>query len=96
MLLTVEAMTDEQGNVQLLEPTKLPSWRRVFVTVLDDTVVKPIELSGVPNVEPIRTVQELSNDWQMFFELLDEIAEEDDLIDPLSISITEEFLQSRR
>ena len=36
MLLTVEAVTDEQGHIQLLEPVHLPKGRRVFVTVTDD------------------------------------------------------------
>ncbi len=36
MLQTLEGMIDEQGNVRLLDSIRLPTGRRVLVTVLDD------------------------------------------------------------
>lgn len=36
MIRTVEATIDEQGNVRLLEPVKLPATRRALVTILED------------------------------------------------------------
>jgi hypothetical protein len=37
MIKTVEAIIDEQGNVQLLEPVRLASSRRAFVVILDES-----------------------------------------------------------
>ena len=36
MIRTVEAVIDEQGNLRLLEPVRLPSARRALVTILED------------------------------------------------------------
>lgn len=36
MIQTLEAMTDDQGALRLLDPVQLPSHRRVLVTVLDE------------------------------------------------------------
>ena len=36
MIRTIEAVVDENGRVRLLEDVKLPSARRVFVTILED------------------------------------------------------------
>ncbi|MFH1115815.1 MAG: hypothetical protein V1792_18045 [Pseudomonadota bacterium] len=36
MIRTVEATIDEQGNVRLLEPVKLPAVRKALVTILED------------------------------------------------------------
>ena len=36
MIRTVEAVIDEEGNVRLLEPVRLPSIRRALVTILED------------------------------------------------------------
>jgi hypothetical protein len=36
MIRTVEAVIDEQGNVRLIEPVRLPSSRRALVTILED------------------------------------------------------------
>ncbi|MBI3684712.1 MAG: hypothetical protein HY235_30450 [Acidobacteria bacterium] len=36
MIRTVEAVIDEQGNVRVLEPVRLPSARRALVTILED------------------------------------------------------------
>jgi len=35
MLRTLEAVTDEQGNVRLTEPVKLPAGWRLLVTILE-------------------------------------------------------------
>lgn len=35
MLKTIEAVIDEQGNVRLLEPVRLPVARRALVTILE-------------------------------------------------------------
>ena len=35
MIRTVEAEIDEQGNVRLLEPVRLPARRRALVTILE-------------------------------------------------------------
>ena len=39
MIRTVEAVVDEQGNVQVLEPVCLPAARRALVLILDDRPV---------------------------------------------------------
>ena len=36
MIRTVEAVIDERGNVQLLEPVQLPAPRRALVTILEE------------------------------------------------------------
>ena len=36
MIQTFEAVIDEQGRVQLLEPLRLPAARRALVTVLEE------------------------------------------------------------
>lgn len=36
MLKTIEAVTDQNGMLRLLSPTKLPKSRRVIITLLDD------------------------------------------------------------
>lgn len=36
MIQTIEAVIDEQGNVQLLEPIHLPAARRALVTILEE------------------------------------------------------------
>ena len=36
MIRTIEAVIDEQGNVRLLEPVKVPAARRALVMILDD------------------------------------------------------------
>lgn len=40
MLQTFEAVIDEQGNVCLIEPVRLPAGRRVLVTILDEPLVE--------------------------------------------------------
>ena len=39
MIKTVEAVIDERGRVNLLEPIHLPAMRRALVTILDE---KPV------------------------------------------------------
>lgn len=39
MFQTLEAVTDEQGNVRLTEPVKLPSGWRVLVTILEEQTI---------------------------------------------------------
>ncbi len=36
MIKTVEAIIDEQGDVQLLQPVQLSATRRALVTILDE------------------------------------------------------------
>lgn len=36
MLRTIEAMTDQNGTLRLLEPIKLPKLRRVIITILNE------------------------------------------------------------
>ena len=36
MLQTIEAVTDQDGILRILEPIKLPKLRGVIITILDD------------------------------------------------------------
>lgn len=36
MLKTIEAITDQDGNLRILEPVKLPKRRRVIITILNE------------------------------------------------------------
>ncbi len=36
MLQTIEAVTDEKGQLRILEPIKLPKKRRVIITILNE------------------------------------------------------------
>jgi len=57
MIRTVEAVIDEQGNVRLLEPVRLPSSRRALVTILED---RP----GAGNAESaLLSEAALAEDW---------------------------------
>lgn len=47
MLRTVEAVIDEQGNVQLLEPVHLPAARRALVTILEEGPVTSLSESAL-------------------------------------------------
>jgi hypothetical protein len=40
MIRTLEAVVDEQGNVRLLEPVRLPAERRALVTILEESPSK--------------------------------------------------------
>ena len=57
MIRSVEAVIDEQGNVRLLEPVRLPSSRRALVTILED---RP----GAGNAESaLLSEAALAEDW---------------------------------
>lgn len=43
MLQTLEAVTDEHGNVLLTEPVKLPAGWRVLVTILEKPTINVSE-----------------------------------------------------
>lgn len=57
MLRTIEAIIDEEGRVHLLEEVKVPSPRRVLVTILDE----------IENFSALETAQlseeSLAADW---------------------------------
>ncbi len=57
MLKTIEAIIDEQGNVRLLEPIKLPKAQRAFVTILPDEFMPDISETALLS-EPA-----LAEDW---------------------------------
>jgi hypothetical protein len=56
MLQTFEAIIDEQGNVHLVEPVKLPAGWRVLVTILDGPIINVPETALLS--EPA-----LAEDW---------------------------------
>ena len=56
MLQTFEAVIDEQGNICLLEPVKLPAGRRVLVTILESPSINVPETALLS--EPA-----LAEDW---------------------------------
>jgi hypothetical protein len=55
MLRTLEAVIDEQGNVRLLVPVRLPAQRRALVTILE-------EQSGVSETALLSEAA-LAEDW---------------------------------
>ena len=57
MIRTIEATIDEQGNVKLLEPVRLPSTRRALITILEDAPVESVEETALLS-EPA-----LAKDW---------------------------------
>jgi hypothetical protein len=57
MIKTVEAVIDEQGNVSLLEPIRLPAVRRALVTILEEA-----PLSGVSETALLSEAA-LAQDW---------------------------------
>jgi hypothetical protein len=57
MIRTVEAVIDEQGNLRLLEPVRLPSARRALVTILED---RPVV--GAPE-SALLSEAALAEDW---------------------------------
>lgn len=56
MVRTIEAIIDEQGNVQLLEPVSLPKLRRARVMILDEAE------TGVPETA-LLSEKSLAEDW---------------------------------
>jgi hypothetical protein len=57
MIRTIEATIDEQGNVKLLEPVRLPCTRKALVTVLEDAPSVPVNEAALLS-EPA-----LAEDW---------------------------------
>jgi hypothetical protein len=57
MIRTAEATIDEQGNVRLLEPLKLPFTRRALVTILEDAPV------ATTNETTLLSEPALAKDW---------------------------------
>ena len=57
MLQTIEAITDEDGNLRFPEPVKQPKSRRVLITILDD------EPSGESMNLALLSEPALAKDW---------------------------------
>jgi hypothetical protein len=57
MLRTFKATVDENGNVRLLEPVRLPAECQVLVTVLDEGM--GVAVSGIT----LLSEQALAEDW---------------------------------
>ena len=57
MIQTVEAIIDQNGNVQLLEPVKLPASRRALVTILEE------EPTTVVSETALLSELALAEDW---------------------------------
>jgi len=57
MLQTFEAVIDEQGNVRLLTPVRLPTARRAIVTILDYEAISNVSETALLS-EPA-----LAEDW---------------------------------
>jgi hypothetical protein len=57
MIKTVEAVIDEHGNVQLLEPVRPGSIRRALVTILDE---RPTDR---PSEAALLSEAALAEDW---------------------------------
>ncbi|MFH0775861.1 MAG: hypothetical protein V2A53_10350 [bacterium] len=61
MFQTLEAITDDQGNVRLIEPVELPAGWRVLVTIIDKPKINVPETMLLS--EPA-----LAKDWNRFEE----------------------------
>ncbi len=57
MIQTVEAIIDQNGNVQLLESLQLPASRRALVTILED------EPLNAGSETALLSEQALAEDW---------------------------------
>ena len=57
MIQTVEAIIDQNGNVQLLESVKLPASRRALVTILEE------QPTTVVSETALLSEQALAEDW---------------------------------
>jgi hypothetical protein len=57
MIRTVEAIIDEQGQVQLLEAVQLPRPRRALVTILEET---PLHITATT---ALLSEAALTGDW---------------------------------
>ena len=58
MIRTVEAIIDENGQVQLLEEVRLPGARRAFVTILEEAPRTNVSETALLS-EPV-----LAKDWE--------------------------------
>jgi hypothetical protein len=58
MLRTIEAMTDQDGTLRILEPIKLPKLRRVIITILNEEPSNEITNTALLS-EPA-----LARDWE--------------------------------
>ncbi|MDY0020594.1 MAG: hypothetical protein RBT47_11380 [Anaerolineae bacterium] len=56
MLQTLEAIIDEQGNVQLVTPIALPAGRRALVVILDEPALSIAEAA-------LLSEEALAEDW---------------------------------
>ena len=57
MLRTIPAIIDQNGHIRFLEQVKLPSGRRVLITILDDESLT--ELEGTAQLSE----KALAEDW---------------------------------
>jgi predicted DNA-binding antitoxin AbrB/MazE fold protein len=58
MLQTIEAVTDENGTLRMLEPIQLPKLRRVLITILNE------ELSDETANLALLSELALARDWE--------------------------------
>jgi hypothetical protein len=58
MLKTIEAVTDQDGRLRILEPVKLPKLRRVIITILNEEPLEEITNLALLS-EPA-----LARDWE--------------------------------
>lgn len=56
MLQSIEAIVDQNGKIQTLEPIEFPRLRRVIITILDNNVERATDLAQLSEVA-------LANDW---------------------------------
>ncbi len=57
MLQSIEAMTDQNGMLRLLESIQLPKHRRVIITILEEAADEDVNLALLS--EPV-----LAQDWE--------------------------------
>lgn len=58
MLKTIEAVTDQNGTLRILEPIKLPKRRRVIITILNEE--PPEEITNIALLSELA----LARDWE--------------------------------
>lgn len=56
MLQSIEAVVNQNGKIRTLEPIKLPPFRRITITILDE------EVGDTTNLVQL-SVAALANDW---------------------------------
>ena len=57
MIQTIEAIIDENGNIHLLEPVRLPEARRALVTILEEEPATEVSETA------LLSEQSLGEDW---------------------------------